>query len=56
MASLSDRAEKADRFDFEATAKITDDLRMALVESGIADRIQRRVDTAGSQKGSGEGD
>ncbi len=45
-----------DRLDFEATAKITDDLRRALVEAGIADRIQRRVDTEVSKERSGEAD
>ena len=44
VAPFGDRAETVDPLDIEATAKITDDLRRALVEAGIADRIQRRVD------------
>lgn len=44
VVPLVERAEKADRFDFETTAKITDDLRRALVEAGIAERIERRVE------------
>ena len=50
VAPFVERAAEVDPLDIEATAKITDDLRRALVESGIADRIQQRVDTEVSKE------
>ena len=52
VAPFVDRAEAVDPLDIEATAKITTDLRRALVEAGIAERIERRVESERATKGS----